>query len=80
MPKVVTSISIDEDLWKTVRKYAIDKGVPVSELLEQSLQRFMANPPESQVESAAESVGRKRSEAARKAWQTRNAKKHRSGA
>ena len=44
MSKVVnTSIRIDEDLWKEARKYAIDKGVTVSELLEKALKKEMKN-------------------------------------
>lgn len=34
MGRVTTSIKIDPELWKEVKKLAIDKGVTVSELLE----------------------------------------------
>lgn len=75
MAKVVTSVSIDEDIWKAARKFAIDKGITVSELLDLSLRTFMTSPQEGQLQRASASVAEVRSEAARKAWNTRRSQR-----
>jgi post-segregation antitoxin (ccd killing protein) len=42
MSKVTnTSIRIDEDLWKEAKKYAIDKDITMSELLQRALKNEM---------------------------------------
>jgi hypothetical protein len=74
LPKIVTSISIDQDLWKAARKFAIDKEITISELLEMSLSTFMENPPEGRLQQAAASVAEVRRDAAKKAWNTRSSK------
>lgn len=74
LTKTVTSISIDGDIWKTARKFAIDKGITVSELLELSLNAFMSSPQEAELQRASASVSGVRSEAAKKAWNTRRSK------
>lgn len=35
--KETTSIKINPELWKEAKKYAIDKGITVSDLLEETL-------------------------------------------
>lgn len=35
--KETTSIKIDPELWKEAKKFAIDKGITVSDLLEEAL-------------------------------------------
>ena len=77
MPKTITSISIDEDVWKAARKFAIDKGITVSELLELSLKAFMMTPHEGQLQRASASIAELRSRAAKKAWLSRNEKSKR---
>jgi hypothetical protein len=74
LAKTVTSISIDEDVWKAARKFAIDKGITVSQLLEVSLNSFMSSPQEGELKRASASVTEVRSEAAKKAWNTRRSK------
>lgn len=37
----VTSVKIDEKLWKEAKHYAIDKGVTVTELVESGLRKEM---------------------------------------
>jgi predicted HicB family RNase H-like nuclease len=37
--QIVTSIRINEELWKEAKIYAIKKGIRLSELLEKCLQR-----------------------------------------
>ena len=39
MAKIVTSIRIDEELWKKAKHYAIDKGITLTELLERVLRK-----------------------------------------
>jgi hypothetical protein len=39
MKRVTTSIKIDPKLWKEVKKYCIDKGITISELLERLLKQ-----------------------------------------
>ena len=77
MGKTVTSISIDEDVWKAARKFAIDKGITVSELLELSLNAFMKTPHEGQLQRASASIAELRSGAAKKAWLSRRARSER---
>jgi hypothetical protein len=72
--RAVTSISIDQDLWKQARKFAIDKDITLSNLLELSLTNFMKNPPEQLLQETAASVAESRSGAASKAWDTRRSK------
>lgn len=74
LANTVTSISVDEDVWKAARKFAIDKGITVSELLELSLSAFMEAPEKGQLRQASASIAEVRSEAARKAWNTRRSK------
>lgn len=74
LTKTVTSISVDEDVWKRARKFAIDKGITVSELLELSLNSFMSSAQEGELKRASASVSEGRSEAAKKAWNTRRSK------
>lgn len=73
----MTSISVDENVWKAARKFAIDKGITVSELLELSLRAFMENPQEGRLQQASASVAEVRSDAAKKAWDTRRSKSRR---
>jgi hypothetical protein len=77
LSKTVTSISVDENVWKAARKFAIDKGITVSELLELSLRAFMENPQEGRLQQASASVAEVRSDAAKKAWDTRRSKSRR---
>lgn len=77
LTKTVTSVSIDGDIWKTARKFAIDKGITVSELLELSLNAFMSSPQEGELKRASASVTEVRREAAKKAWNTRRTKSKR---
>jgi hypothetical protein len=72
--RAVTSISIDQDLWKAARKFAIDKDITLSDLLELSLSNFMKNPPEGLLQETAASVAQSRSGAASKAWDTRRSR------
>jgi hypothetical protein len=74
LSKTVTSISVDQDVWKAARKFAIDKGITVSELLEVSLRGFMENPREDLLQQAVVSVAENRSGAASKAWQSRRSR------
>jgi len=41
--KHVTSIKVNPDLWKEARKYAIDKGISVGELVERLLEKELKN-------------------------------------
>ena len=41
MAKTVTSIRIDEELWKQAKHYAIDKGITLTELVEKALKKEM---------------------------------------
>lgn len=41
MVKTVTSIRIDEDLWKQAKHYAIDEGLSMTDLVERALKREM---------------------------------------
>jgi hypothetical protein len=74
LARSVTSVSIEQDLWKEARKFAIDKGITVSELLEVSLRAFMESPEEKRLQQASASVAEARTAAARKAWGTRRSK------
>jgi hypothetical protein len=78
LTKTVTSISIDVDIWKTARKFAIDKGITVSDLLELSLNTFMSSPQEGELQRVSASVSEVRREAAKKAWSTRRSRSKRS--
>lgn len=37
--KKTTSIKVDPDLWKEVKKYCIDKGIDVSDFLEDMIRK-----------------------------------------
>jgi len=74
LSKTITSISVNPDLWRAARKFAIDKRITISELLELSLRAFMKIPQEGQLRQASASVAEVRSKAARKAWNTRRSK------
>lgn len=39
MPQKVTSLRIDEDLWKEAKIYAIQKGTTLSDLIESLLKK-----------------------------------------
>lgn len=39
MPRKTTSIKIDPDLWKTVKKHSIDLDVDVSEYIEKLIKK-----------------------------------------
>ena len=41
MAKTVTSIRIDEELWKEAKHYAINEGITLTELVEQALRNEM---------------------------------------
>jgi antitoxin component of RelBE/YafQ-DinJ toxin-antitoxin module len=41
--QVVTSIRIDDDLWKAARIYAISEGITLTELIERLLQQELEN-------------------------------------
>ena len=41
MAKTVTSIRVDEELWKQAKHYAIDKGITLTELVEKALKKEM---------------------------------------
>jgi hypothetical protein len=72
LPKTVTSISIDQDLWKAAKKFAIDRDITISELLEMSLNTFIKHPPEGKLKLAASLSATARSDAAKQAWHTRS--------
>ena len=40
--QVVTSIRVDEDLWKEAKKYAIDADITLAELVEKLLKQELA--------------------------------------
>jgi predicted HicB family RNase H-like nuclease len=46
MSKSVTSIRIDDNLWKAARIYAIKKGTNLTELLEKLLREELRKDPE----------------------------------
>ena len=39
MARSVTSISVDQELWKLAKHYAIDKGITLTELVEMALKK-----------------------------------------
>jgi len=39
MERVTVSLRVNPNIWKEARKYAIDKGVSMAELVEKSLKR-----------------------------------------
>jgi len=41
MGKTVTSVKIDEHVWKEAKKKAIDKGMTFSDLLDEALEAWM---------------------------------------
>jgi hypothetical protein len=40
-PSVVTSVKIDEDLWKRAKKKAIDEEITLQELLNEAVQDYL---------------------------------------
>lgn len=40
-PNVVTSIKVDEDLWKEAKKKAIDEGITLQDLLNEAVEDWM---------------------------------------
>ncbi len=38
---IVTSIKVDEGLWRRAKKRAIDEGITLQELLNQSIQEYL---------------------------------------
>lgn len=42
MPRKTTSIKVDPELWKRVRKHCIDKAIEVSVYLEQLIKKDLA--------------------------------------
>lgn len=45
MKRVTTSIKVNPQLWKEVKKYCIDKDINVSDLLEQLLKKELGKKP-----------------------------------
>jgi hypothetical protein len=42
-PPVVTSVKVDEDLWKRAKKRAIDEEITLQELLNRAVEDFLRN-------------------------------------
>jgi len=40
-PSIVTSIKVDEDLWKRAKKRAIDEEISLQQLLNQAVQEYL---------------------------------------
>jgi len=40
-PSIVTSIKVDEDLWKRAKKRAIDEEITLQELLNSAVQEYL---------------------------------------
>jgi len=45
MDKKTTSIKVDPDLWKKVRKHCIDKEIDISEYLEELIKKDLQKKP-----------------------------------
>lgn len=45
MARNVTSIRIDEELWKQCKHFAIDSGLTLSELVEKALKKELSKKP-----------------------------------
>jgi hypothetical protein len=43
MGKTVTSVKVDEDLWKEAKKAAIDDDISLTDLLDDALRDWMTN-------------------------------------
>jgi predicted DNA binding CopG/RHH family protein len=39
--QVVTSVKVDEDLWKEAKKKAIDEGITLQELLNDAVEEYL---------------------------------------
>jgi len=52
MARVVTSLRIDDELWKEAKIYAIRKGITLAELLEQLLKKELEKVQASEMEAS----------------------------
>ena len=41
MAKTVTSVKVDEDLWKEAKKKAIDEGISLTDLLDEAVKAWI---------------------------------------
>ena len=44
-PYIVTSMKVDEDLWKKAKKRAIDEEITLQELLNQAVREYLRRKP-----------------------------------
>jgi len=70
---VVTSLRIDRELWKKAKRLALDRDMTMRELIESLLRRELEKYG-IDVRTSTETQKQKRSEAAKKAWETRKKK------